>query len=740
MLHRPRRLSGVALFMAVLIVAAVPARAQTQAPPASPPPAVTAAELQRLVATLQNPAQRAALVTELQALIAAARSAKPAPPPPEPVTLIDRLSQQVSAITDELFAAAQVAIDAPRLVDWVRDQLGNDHTRRFWIGVTTRLVLIFGVGFIVERVVRVFLAGFARRLGQAPPAGVGARLALVLLGFIAEALPVLAFAGAATLTVPFTHAHFGVRRVAGVLIDAILKARLVLAGTRAVLLSPGAVTLNPLGGETRQYLYIWARRFTNWAVYGFAVAEGAWWLGVPGAIFALLLRGTILVLAVFAIVFVLQNRKTVATWLRGGAHAAESWRLVRDRFADTWHVLAIAYIAGTFGVFVLGIPGGFLFLLRATVITVVVLLTAALLVRAMERLSRRGFAIGADLKERYPTLEARANRYVPAIYYVSAVIIDGFAALTILEAWGLNAFAWLATASGRQVSAALVTAAIVVVGALVLWEIFSAMIERYLNASRGSDAMPARSARIRTLVPLFRTSVLVVLSAVVALVLLSQLGVNIGPLLAGAGVVGLAIGFGSQALVKDIINGLFILVEDTLAIGDVVDVGNGHAGLVEAISIRAIRLRDLAGTVHTVPFSDVTTVKNLTKDYSYYVVDVGVSYREDTDTVIEVLRKVAEEMRAEAGFAPLILEPMEVLGVDRFEDSAVIIKIRFKTPPIQQWNVGREFNRRMKKAFDERGIEMPFPHRTLYFGADRQGAAPPVRVALDHGGAADGGG
>ncbi|HUZ71406.1 MAG TPA: mechanosensitive ion channel domain-containing protein [Stellaceae bacterium] len=723
----------MALFLAVLIaVATVSARAQTTASPAPPPSSVSAADLQRLVATLQDPTQRAALVTQLQALIAAQRGLEKAPAAAAgPTTFVDRLSQQVSTITGEILAAAQVVVDAPRLVGWVEAQIGNERTRRFWLDVSGRLAVIFGVGFAAEWIVRALLAGFSRRLARASTDRLTLRLALILLGFVAEALPVLAFAGVAALTVPFTHALFRTRHVASVLIEALLKARLVLVAVRAALLSPSAVALYPLGGETRQYLYIWARRFTTWAVYGFAVASGSWWLGVPGAIYALLLRGTILMLAILGVVFVLQNRKTVAEWLRGNDHGPDGWRIIRHRLADTWHVLAIVYVAGTFGVFVLGIPGGFLFLLRATVITVVVLLAAALLVRGIERVSRRGFAIGADLKLRYPTLETRANRYVPVLYYVSAAIIDGFAALTILEAWGVNAFAWLGTDTGRRITTTLVTTAIVVVAALMLWEIFSAAIERYLHAGDGAGGKRARSARIRTLVPLFRTTVLVVLSIMVALIVLSQIGVNIAPLLAGAGVVGLAIGFGSQALVKDVINGLFILVEDTLAIGDVVDVGNKHAGVVEAISIRAIRLRDSAGTVHTVPFSDVTTVKNLTKDYAYYVFDVGVSYREDTDAVVAVLRNVADEMRADPAFAPLILEPLEVWGVDRFEDSAVVIQVRLKTPPIQQWTVGREFNRRMKKAFDERGIEMPYPHRTIYFGADRQGAAPPVRVALD---------
>jgi small conductance mechanosensitive channel len=222
----------------------------------------------------------------------------------------------------------------------------------------------------------------------------------------------------------------------------------------------------------------------------------------------------------------------------------------------------------------------------------------------------------------------------------------------------------------------------------------------------------------------------VFLVVMVTLIVLSELGVNIAPLLAGAGVVGLAIGFGSQALVKDVITGLFILIEDTLAVGDVVDVGDGHSGLVEKISIRSIRLRDFAGAIHTVPFSAVTSVQNLTRDFSYYVVDLAVAHREDTDEVEKIVREVGDELAADPKLAPLMLAPIEVVGVDRFDGSGVVLKLRLKTLPIQQWTVGRAFNRLIKKAFDRYGIEVAFPRQNIYFGTDKQGDAAAAQIRL----------
>ena len=208
---------------------------------------------------------------------------------------------------------------------------------------------------------------------------------------------------------------------------------------------------------------------------------------------------------------------------------------------------------------------------------------------------------------------------------------------------------------------------------------------------------------MRTLLPLLRNAFRILLFLMVALIVLSELGINIAPLLAGAGVVGLAIGFGAQTLVKDVITGIFILAEDTVAVGDVVDLG-GHVGVVEAMTLRSIRLRDHTGAVHTIPFSAVSTVMNMTRDFGYAVFDIGIAYSEDLDRVIDLLRNLGDEMRQDKDFAHDIREPTEVTGINRFADNAVIIRARLKTAPGKQWNVEREFNRRLKRLFEEHGI------------------------------------
>jgi small-conductance mechanosensitive channel len=236
--------------------------------------------------------------------------------------------------------------------------------------------------------------------------------------------------------------------------------------------------------------------------------------------------------------------------------------------------------------------------------------------------------------------------------------------------------------------------------------------------------------RASTLSSVVRHLLTVVILVVSLMTILGQLGVEIGPVLAAAGIVGLAVGFGAQNLVKDVINGFFILLEDQIRVGDVVQVA-GKGGLVEKVNLKLTILRDLSGSVHYIPNGQIDVVTNMTKDFSHYVFDIGVAYREDIDEVIEVIKQVDEDLRKDPDFSEDILEPMEIFGLDKFADSAVIIKARIKTKPIKQWGVAREFNRRLKKKFDEKGIEIPFPHLTLYMGQDKEGKAAPMFVRMD---------
>lgn len=250
--------------------------------------------------------------------------------------------------------------------------------------------------------------------------------------------------------------------------------------------------------------------------------------------------------------------------------------------------------------------------------------------------------------------------------------------------------------------------------------------QMFLVSRDGSQAdLLEQKKRVETLGQLLRVVASVLISGVALLMVLSLFGLDIRPVLTGAGIAGLAVGFGAQNLVRDVISGFFLILENQVRLGDVVSI-NGKGGLVESIRLRTISLRGLDGTVHVIPNGAITELSNMTKDFSYALLDIGVAYKENVDTVVEVLEDAARQLQADPIHGPKILEPLDVLGVDAFGDSAVVIKVRLKTVPIQQWSVAREYRRRIKMAFDARGIEIPFPHLSVYFGD----ASKPVAVQV----------
>ncbi|MDP2110331.1 MAG: mechanosensitive ion channel family protein [Thiobacillus sp.] len=236
-----------------------------------------------------------------------------------------------------------------------------------------------------------------------------------------------------------------------------------------------------------------------------------------------------------------------------------------------------------------------------------------------------------------------------------------------------------------------------------------------------------RIKRLDTLERVFRYVAAVIITLVGGMLVLSAVGISIAPILATAGVLGIAIGFGAQSLVKDYFNGFFLLLENQVRQGDVVEVA-GKGGLVEEMTLRYIRLRDFEGSVHYIPNGTITSVTNRSRGFAFALLDIGVAYREDVDEVYAVMREVAAGMRSDPELGEKIVEDLEIAGVDKWADSAVVIRCRFKVMPLEQWTVRRAFLYRLKKAFDAAGIEIPYPHLTLYAGQDKDGSAPPLRL------------
>jgi len=263
---------------------------------------------------------------------------------------------------------------------------------------------------------------------------------------------------------------------------------------------------------------------------------------------------------------------------------------------------------------------------------------------------------------------------------------------------------------------------ILIVATIIVLKAFKVLINRLkkiitkrLKKKEQEAEFAETSKRVETLMNILHGAGKVIIWALFVMILLKKLNVDIGPILAGAGILGLAIGFGAQELVRDFLSGFFMLLENQIRAGDVAII-NGTGGLVEHIELRTTTLRDFSGTTHIFQNGKVNTISNMTKTWSAMVFDIGVAYKEDPDQVISIMKQVGQELAEDEEFKEHIIEPLEVFGVDKFADSAVIIKARIKTKPIMQWTVGREYRKRLKKAFDENGIEIPFPHTTVYWG------------------------
>jgi small conductance mechanosensitive channel len=346
--------------------------------------------------------------------------------------------------------------------------------------------------------------------------------------------------------------------------------------------------------------------------------------------------------------------------------------------------------------------------LRVGIASLIIVAAAVIAAKLVRRLIHRALTFSHH-RHGHPS----QGRALGMVQTAARFLVGLAGALALAQLWGLDPLSLLSSELGRKAAGALVNILVAVVGALVAWHLLHGAIERYLNSADKDGNPLTRSARARTLLPMLRTAAFILLVVLVALVALSELGINIAPLLAGAGVLGIAVGFGSQKLVQDIITGLFILFEDTMAVGDAVKIGD-HAGTVEALSIRAIRLRDSNGNLHTVPFSAVTTVVNATKGFNFAVFDVGIAYHEDTDRVAGVLSEIGADLKSDPKWGAMMAADLEVLGVERFDPSAVILRARVKTTPGDHFALMREFNRRLKQRFDALGIEMPFPQTQVW--------------------------
>ena len=538
------------------------------------------------------------------------------------------------------------------------------------------------------------------------------QLPYVLVHFVLTLLPPIAFFLIATsLASLWVDSTSATQDVLDTLVNAYLVVRTVMTIVR-LFIAPRAPALRLLNvSDTVAYrLQIWMRWIVGVAVLGNALADVATSIGFSDGLHDALSRFAVLVGHVLLVAMVLRYRRPVARRIRSVTAHRPSLALLGAWLSDIWAIAAISLIVALWFVWALDVKNGLSRVFDLFGQSIAVLAVARVI--AIVVLGGLARVFHTDEPESLPPASRRALRYYPLLRRAVSALILLVAIVMILEVLGIDAWAWILSGSiGKNLLSACITVSISCVVALLIWESTNAVIERRLE--RWSDAEDRlRAARLRTLLPMLRSILFIVIAMIIGMTALNQLGVNTAPLLASASIIGVALGFGSQKLVQDFITGIFLLMENAMQVGDWVTVA-GVSGTVEYLSIRTVRLRGGDGSLYTVPFSSVTTVNNTNRGVGNAAVKVSVAYDEDLDRVVTVLKEIGAEMRQDPAFADAILNDFEYWGVDVVDGAMISLSGQIRARDSGRWGVQREFNRRMLKRFRELGIRVADNQRRL---------------------------
>ena len=710
------------------------------APAAAPDESLTPA---RLADLLDDPATRQQLIERLRAEAPAAAGAqgdgaRPAAAPSLPTRIAHGAQQFLAAMAthagqavDELTALARGQGMTPQRRDALVTAL---------LGLALAAAATIAVFLLLRAVAARAYARIDRWAAQAPPDARAPRRALAtsmlarragaMLGALAIDLAIVLLAGMAGYAAAlYAAAPRGqVSTAQSLFVNAFVAVEIAKALIRGVFATRyPTLRLFAMADDAARYWNDRLGRIAATIGYGLLLAEPLAKSLLSASIGELL--GLIIMLAAYgyAVRIIWRNRRLLRQHLEQRATQASAayfgtwFRLL----ARTWHVLALGYFTVLLVVSQVDTERALPFMVQATAQSLLALAVGALLIMLLASVLARRIALPEDLRRRLPMLEARVNAYVPAALRGLGILIRIVVALFVLDAWRVfDLSGWIASDAGAAAVRMLVNVAIVLLIATIVWTVIASIIEHRLSLSE-AGAMP--TARERTLLSLFRNAALIVIVTMTVLVVLSQIGVDIAPLIAGAGVVGLAIGFGSQKLVQDIITGVFIQLENGMNQNDVVQVA-GIFGTVEKITIRSVGIRTLDGGYHLIPFSSVDVVSNHMRDFSYHLGEYTIAHRESVDDAVQHLRHAFEELMQDELLAPEILEDVSIPGVTALSEKGVTIRVLIKTTPGMQWAVQRGYNRLVKKHFNAAGIELPYPHTVVYFGQDKAGYAPPANV------------
>lgn len=702
-------------------------------------PGITTRELDHVVEVLENPQKRELFLKDVKALIRAQEATEDKKKESETSDqpgkatakepAVQRIFRQFDSLSERIVRAGAGTVEwvsqAPRALQQAQGYLFDPQNQKALLRLFANIAAAILLGLLVGLVLKL-----ARRRIQEQERSFAARLGIGLVRIVFSLIPYGALLVALFVLFDLLPSiHFG-QSLVFLFFMVLLFYRGSLAFFR-VLLAPdeGNLRIFPLGDEYANYFWIWVRRFADYTALYFLIVRTLDLIAIEASSFAFIRGGGLIIYPLMISVFVLQVRRELRSKYESRLQKSPQKKPRRALLSSIrWFPLvAVVYCWAVFLFLIVSYNKGFAYLSKATIKTAAALLVLFCALKLLEGMFNRFFAISERVKERFPGLEQKTDRYIRIIRRgaSSVLVITGLG--VVAQIWGLPVGAFVTSGAGSLLIVRAITIVITLGVVLGIIET-SRFVSNHLLKTRSDGSQP--SQKKQTLVPIVNSAVKIGAAFVGGVIILGRLGVDTTPILAGAGIVGLAVGFGSQTLVKDLINGLFILFENSIRVGDWVIAG-GQNGLVEAIGLRTVRLRDLSGNVHVVPNSSIDTLTNYSKEFSKYVLDVGIAYRENVEEVTEIIREVARQLEEDDQFGPDILQPIQVLGLDRFDDSAIVIRSVVTTKPLRQWAIKREFNRRIKKIFDERGIEIPFPHRTIYMGELKEGPAPPVQVRLD---------
>ncbi|TDR51921.1 small conductance mechanosensitive channel [Halomonas ventosae] len=729
-----RALPAILGWLLIALVAfAAPAQAQ-QADAGSEPPAYST-----LADLLENEQSRQQLIDQLRGMagdVAASETATEESAAGAEPSLPRQLAEATSRIVGEVGSQFTSLVEVlGGLFTGSADATSSFDTAAF-TSAAINLGLVILATFVLFVVIRRLARPLFTRISQWSLNGQGLTpvlrlvLCVALAAVIDVAVVALAYVGG-NLVATFAVGETGeLSTRASLFLNAFLVIELLKAAVRMLFSSRyEGLRLLPVGAEDASYWNGWIARLIGLVGYGLMVVVPLVNVYLSPTLGQSI--GTLIMIGafVYAVAVVLRNRVRLRDALN---HKADNATMAASRvslqlFARTWHLFALAYFVMVL-VLVLTRPADALpFVLFATLKTIAAVVVGLLVSSLLTQTIGRRIRLSDDLRRKLPLLEPRLNSYVPNALRVIRTLILITVVLVVLNAWGaFDLAAWYASEAGRGLVGKVVSVSVILVMAVAVWLGLASLIEHKLNPETGGGVP---SARAQTLLALFRNALAIALITMTAMIVLAEIGINIGPLIAGAGVLGLAIGFGAQKLVQDIITGIFIQVENAMNTGDVVTVG-GITGTAEKLSIRSVGIRDLSGTYHIVPFSSVDTVSNYMREFGNHVGEYGIAYRESIDEAIEQLKLAFEDLQASEEHGHKLLEPLTVAGVVALADSSVNIRVVIKTTPGDQWAVGRAYNRLVKLRFDEAGIEIPFPHTTLYFGEDKAGRSPAANVRV----------